>query len=101
MKGGPQAAEGEAPDRLPVEEPGEPGGLQRPVYDQAGIALDLADIVHVVMDTVAVAGQGGVAEQEHGVWIDFGRHALAGSEAVRHGGGGPRPGAPPPPPSGR
>src|SRR5882757_5832742 len=41
--------------------------LQRAVEDQAGIALDLGDIVAVVMDAVAVEGQRRIAKQQHGV----------------------------------
>src|SRR5215475_8775365 len=43
------------------------GGLQRSVEDQAGIALDLRDVVAIVMDAVAVESQRGVAEQQHRV----------------------------------
>src|SRR5581483_10268616 len=43
------------------------GGLQRPMEDQPGIALDFGDIVAVVMDAMAVEGQRRIAEQEHGI----------------------------------
>ena len=39
--------------------------LHRAVEDQAGIALDLGDIVAVVVDAVAVEGQRRIAEQQH------------------------------------
>src|SRR5437899_10104208 len=41
--------------------------LQRSVEDQARIALDLGDVVAVVVDAVAVEGQRGIAEQQHGI----------------------------------
>jgi len=37
------------------------------VEDQAGIALDLGDVVAVVMDAVAVEGQRRIAKQQHGI----------------------------------
>src|SRR5882757_10726047 len=40
-------------------------GLQGAVEDQAGIALDLGDVVAVVMDAVAVEGQCRIAKQQH------------------------------------
>src|SRR5579862_2948142 len=39
--------------------------LQRAVEDQSGIALDLGDIVAVVMDSMTVEGQRRIAEQQH------------------------------------
>ena len=41
------------------------GRLQRAVEDQAGIALDLGDVVAVVMDAVAIEGQRRIAKQQH------------------------------------
>src|SRR5437588_4208915 len=41
--------------------------LQRTVEDQARIALDLGDVIAIVMDAVAVEGQRGVAKQQHGI----------------------------------
>ena len=46
VEGGALAAEGEAGDRPVGEEAGEPGGLERAVHDQAGIALDVAVFLH-------------------------------------------------------
>ena len=60
----------------------QPGGLQRAVHDQAWIAFLVADIVHVVVDAVAVAGQGRIPEQQHRV-----RHDCCLLCSL-HGGGG-------------
>ena len=54
---------------------------QRPVDDEPGIALDLGDVAPVVVDAVAVEGQGRVAEQQHVVGVDVA--APGGVRAVR------------------
>src|SRR4051794_253574 len=41
--------------------------LQWTMEDQAGIALDPGDIVAVVMDAMAVEGQGRIAKQQDGI----------------------------------
>jgi hypothetical protein len=48
------------------------GGNQRAVHDQTGVALDLGDVLAVVVDAVAVERQCGIAEQQ-----DIVRHDLA------------------------
>src|SRR5215471_13826796 len=81
--------------RLAAAQPGghlhDERGLQGSVEDQPGIALDLADIVAVVMDTVAVEGECGIAEQQHRIG-DVGFTMLGGRRRWRgpFGCGGPR-----------
>ena len=61
--------------------------LHRAVEDQAGIALDLGDIVAVVMDAVAVEGQRRIAKQQHGIGHVASRDALRDRRRRRRFGG--------------
>ena len=66
-----QAAIDEFPRRLAAVQLGrefdDERRLQRAVEDQARIALDLGDVVAVVMDAVAVEGQRRITKQQHGI----------------------------------
>ncbi len=55
---------------------------QRPVHDQARVALDLGDVAAVVVDAVAVEGQRRVAEQQHVVGHDLALPGGAGRPPV-------------------
>src|ERR1019366_6491849 len=46
------------------------GGDQRPMHDQARIALDLGDVAAVVVDAVAVEGEGRITKEQDVVGYD-------------------------------
>src|SRR5215510_1578276 len=60
----------------------EKGGGQRPVHDEAGIALRLHGPTTIVVDAVAVEREGGEAEEEHGVGGDTAAPWHAGGRSV-------------------
>ena len=58
-------------------------GDQRPVHDQAGVALDLGHVLAVVVDAVAVEGQRRIAEQRHRIRRDAARPGLLAGKRRR------------------
>jgi hypothetical protein len=62
---------------------GQQRGDQRAVHDQARVALHLGHVLAVVVDAVAVEGEGRVAEQQHVVRHDLARPHGAGGRGLR------------------
>ena len=81
---GTHGLEGEAGDlrgrQLAAQQIEQQGSDQRAMHDEAGVALDFGDVLAVVMDAVAIEGQGRIAKQQHRVGRDRARPSLLASQ---------------------